>query len=1033
MFNRYLPILSILVLAACGTRSPGMDLPDGYTVPLDRSSWVVRTTVSNPQVQAGDEVQVQCELLGVQDGVGASALELTARVSPAAEVQSAPNDRFTTSPTTVGDYIVFCATADGAVTDISGDKFSVEPGEPVAVETQLETTSAVAGVAVAVDCQMFDAYGNETTLDVRDIQIATDPIVEQHQGIASQYVLRGTLVGTYPVACELANGVVDVTPEQLTVLPGVPAQSQTTITADVVSPTEVVGVSCTYTDAYGNALEGITTGVTVVPSAAQGASYDGLVMGDMDFSATVTGQYWVHCTTPGYTGGDESPAIVTVVPGLPFSWGVDALDQDCFWQDRNIPIDWVVYDYWGNVVPNVSVQVTSIPEDGFVSMGDGTYRLQAEADYDLTVEVLSEQHPESTIEPYTMNVRVDSTPPRIVVDSPNRAEMLQSGGNGDQQIWVNGSVSDSLSFVTQLSINENDLAVSGVNTSEVFSQPQDSRWGLTIVNGEAMDECGNRRVIAQSYLRSPQYYPALTSTSSSSVADQGIIAHMNQPIIDDYDRSDVDDLATLGEVVLQYLDFNEIAPPGSAFAQDSLNPSSCGWFQFTSDTAYWVGRDPNANRQINVSGPWINYMKAIDGGMELSMTVSDFDFPIYAYGALIVCAGISGVGPAEIGLNGWVGLSNADVDATLDIEVVNGQPQVELSSLNVQTSGLYVDLDCGIFDFLCDLVTDIVVPLVEDQLVDAISDALRDTLSDTMEDLLSGFILDNGFDIPEPINMTLNVASALDLAEFQGSFNDEPGYGAIGLGTQLYPSTQGDMIANDARGSLKRESSMPIFSRTDYNFGIGLKDEMVNQVLWAMWYGGGLSFENLMETVGQLSSGGEQDFSDVVSLSFNAELPPVLMPGRSGYEVDIGLGDVWIEAQIDIAGLLGSEPSEDGVGVLNIGAYLSTIVGGSIDIDPTTNQLQLLVNDDYRAYIEVVQIDDVGYQGVMSDLLAKVLELLIPNLLGETLGAFPIPAFDLAALAGEGVVPPGTIWELTNSSIERDTGDGYLLLTGSLE
>ena len=323
--------------------------------------------------------------------------------------------------------------------------------------------------------------------------------------------------------------------------------------------------------------------------------------------------------------------------------------------------------------------------------------------------------------------------------------------------------------------------------------------------------------------------------------------------------------------------------------------------------------------------------------------------------------------------------------------------------------------------------------MVEDQLVDAISDALRDTLSDTMEDLLSGFILDNGFDIPDPINMTLNVASALDQAEFQGSFNGQEGYGEIGLGTQLYPSAQGASIPDSARGSLKRDSTMPTFSRNDYNFGIGLKDELVNQVLWAMWYGGGLSFDNLIGTIGGLAAGSDEDFSDVLSLSFNAELPPVLMPGRSGYEVDIGLGDVWIEAQIDIAGLLGSEPSADGTGVLNIGAYLSTIVGGSIDIDPTTNQLQLLVNDDYSAYIEVLQIDDVGYQGVMSDLLAKVLELLIPNLLGETLGAFPIPAFDLAALAGDGVVPPGTVWELTNASIERDSGDGYLLLTGSLE
>ena len=242
MFKKYLPIVSILVLAACGTRTPGMDLPDGYTVPLDRSSWVVTTKVFSDEVLAGEAVNVQCELLGVQDGVGASALELVARFSPNLEVESEENRIFSVTPTAVGEYLVFCATADGAVTDSVGDSFTVVPAEPVAVETQLETTSAIAGVPVAVDCQMFDAYGNETTIDVREFKIATDAILENHQGIGSHYVLHGTLAGTYPVQCELNSGVVDVTPEQLTVLPGIPAQSETVITADVVSPTEVVGV-----------------------------------------------------------------------------------------------------------------------------------------------------------------------------------------------------------------------------------------------------------------------------------------------------------------------------------------------------------------------------------------------------------------------------------------------------------------------------------------------------------------------------------------------------------------------------------------------------------------------------------------------------------------------------------------------------------------------------------------------------------------------------------------------------------------------
>ena len=99
----------------------------------------------------------------------------------------------------------------------------------------------------------------------------------------------------------------------------------------------------------------------------------------------------------------------------------------------------MVYDY-GAMVPDVSFD--NVLFQGWFC-GHGRWDLPASSgvDYDLTVEVLSEQHPESTIEPFILNVRVDSTPPRLVVDYPMRAEMMQSGGNGDQQIFVNGTVS----------------------------------------------------------------------------------------------------------------------------------------------------------------------------------------------------------------------------------------------------------------------------------------------------------------------------------------------------------------------------------------------------------------------------------------------------------------------------------------------------------------------------------------------------------------------------------------------------------------
>lgn len=1027
MNKQFLPILSLILLAGCGTRNPGMDFGPEPGEGIDRSNWLLDTTLSTDSLVAGDDLMVTCTLTGDAAEVVVDQLDiLKVRSEPSTEITSLGEGRFSASPTTAGRTQFYCETTDNEILDPIGEPVYVVPGGPVAVETVLESPSAVAGVPVGVDCVFYDAWGNPIDQAPASAQVETDDILEQYRGINSLYILHGTLVGTYPVACNLGDELVDVTPEQLTITPGVPAQSETVVSATVINPTETVSATCAYFDLYGNAVDNLDTSLFVMAGSGGQDGETGLSQVDMSFSATQAGEYYVFCTSPGYNAGDESPAIVTVIPGLPYSWVIDTLEQDCYWQDRNIPVDWTVFDFWGNVVPDVNVQVTSIPEAGFIVVGDGTYRLAAEADYDLTVELMSAQHPESIIEPYVLNVRVDSTPPRVVFDAPIRADQIQQNSSN---VSVYGTIDDALSPLIGATILDADQPLDG-GTSLGFSEIQSARWGLNTITARAEDECGNRRVLAQSYLWSPEYMPPALGSFGPAKTPHGLLAHLNQPVIDDYDRTDIDDLASLGETIFQGLDFNDLAPAGTAFAQDALNPSSCSWGQFAADTGYWAGRHTDPNRQINWSGPWINYLKTTDGGLSLSVSLSNFDFPIEAWAGMIVCAGFGGVQPATISTSGWVGLDNADASAEMAISLVGGQPYVDLQTINIDTSGLYVNLDCGIFDFLCDAVTGLVVPLITDQLESAIEDAIAGNIPALVEDVLGNLSIDQGFDIPAPIDMTLNIASNFDQIEFKGSTGVENGYGQIGLATQFYPDTIGASIAADAPGPIKRSGPAPTFDRNAYEFGIGLKDQLINQVLWALWYGGGMDFTDLISTIDDLS-GGSGEFSDVVSLSFRSELPPVLMPGHDDYEVEFGLGDVYIEASVNLGPLLGAETGEEGV--IQVGAYLASTLAAVIDIDPTTNSLELIFEEEPQVHIEVVEINDVGYQGVMSDLLSSILELILPNLLGDTLGSIPLPEFDLSALAGSTVIPPGTVWRLTNSSIERDSGDNYLLLTGSLE
>ena len=239
---------------------------------------------------------------------------------------------------------------------------------------------------------------------------------------------------------------------------------------------------------------------------------------------------------------------------------------------------------------------------------------------------------------------------------------------------------------------------------------------------------------------------------------------------------------------LQALDFNTLALPGQTLAEEPLSPSTCSWGQFASDTGYHIVRDPQPSREIIWNGPWV-YL-ADDNGNSFVIRVERFDFPIRAWASNIACAGIGGVRPAEISIDGSIGFFTMTVNGTwepiygnagseasitsfdvdrqglyLDYDVPAGfdflsdatfgdagpgswqiHPEVSITSLDVNVQGLYGDFDAGSFDFLGDAITDIVMPAVQTLAVDAFVDAIRSQLQ----------VL-----VPEPTTLSLLAMSLL--------------------------------------------------------------------------------------------------------------------------------------------------------------------------------------------------------------------------------------------------------------------------------
>ena len=455
-------------------------------------------------------------------------------------------------------------TAGHELADPVGATLSVLPAEIVRIETSVSDNTLVSGVAAAVGCVAHDSYDNEIidvaaleNGDLLNLDHAAELLVEPPLGL--DFVVRGTLVGDYEVACRFGD-VVDPTPEVINVRAGLPAFSETILSVNEAFPTDPVQVSCAVADTYGNPLDGFDTVVSVLSADGSTASQNGALVTGHQVSAVLVGEYFVFCSVPGYTAGDESPALLTLKGGLPFSWNVDLLDYDCFMQGLELPIEVVVYDRWGNLISDPILDVIVNPTAGVVGTLDGGLIFNAEGDYDITVGLQGELDPFAMIAPYYANIRVDSTLPEVVIASPARGAMLVEGGEEDTLVTITGTVTDSLSDLEEVRVDGRKLDISGTTLSESFEAEHSSRWGLSIFETSATDACGNKKVAQQSFLRSPTYAAAATEPSDAALAGDGMIVRLNQMAIDDQYRQDIDDLATLVQSLFSTLDLNSVLP-----------------------------------------------------------------------------------------------------------------------------------------------------------------------------------------------------------------------------------------------------------------------------------------------------------------------------------------------------------------------------------------------------------------------------------------------------------------------------------------
>lgn len=567
-------------------------------------------------------------------------------------------------------------------------------------------------------------------------------------------------------------------------------------------------------------------------------------------------------------------------------------------------------------------------------------------------------------------------PPAISVATPQRAAMLQQGTLGPSPVSISGQACHPDDFITELAVNGIDIPVFGAQRCESFELDQESRWGMSVISGRVEAESGPTGHLAQSYLRSPTYFEPATAPDPGTQVEHALFIQLNQEAIDDGDRQDIDDMATLLELATGGIDLGSLIDPSTPIASEQ------GW------DIYVTG--------LSHDQPTLSLL-AINGGLHLVYVIGNLNLPIvFDCTCTFPCTcSLAGDGTGSVHIDAV----NTESDIMLSLDA-GGSPNAVFANTVTQIYNLDIAADQAFLDFMLSIIEAFIVDGLVADLEVELSQMMAVQAAPLIEDAIASFKFPESITLPGG-GPSLAVESGLSWLEFA------PGYGQLGLQVQVVPPTLGHAAG---QGAIEAGGAPPTFEPGPA-FAAGLKDDLLNQFFWAAWQAGTFDLNDVALAQG-------------LSISTVAHLPPVVMPGETGDQIEIGIGDLEIDATIDPELIQGagsaSQPVEAEI-------YVSALATLSLGVDAGTGSLTV-VDPTVETWVQVTAAEGLPDPQAAAAPVLDYAEALLPYLLGELFAALPFPELDLSGIEG---VPPGTILRVSFSSIDRQ--GRYHRLSGSFE
>lgn len=1021
--------LALLALASgCGSADEDVDVAQLTT--SGPTAATLRTDTRGEDAYAGVTFEARCRAFAAAKDGEPFGIELPLPRPATLVVLKGPAGPISIQGTkialrTVGEYTVACqlpapegGPASAALVDATGARLEVVPGPASAVHTRLrlsaapgalpasgpvqaaslvDSLSTKAGAQVQVWCSGTDAWGNalrdgwsvEATpkqglpLGAPPATVGTTAIGQPQLSLQAQLLAKKA--GSWQVTCRNA-GVLDDAPAQLTVKPNVPRHLFTLLDPGEIAAGDAAKLGCVATDAYGNAISGFPFALDF-PSAVQ---IKGLYA-----SSTVAGIHTLKCVpeTDKWSLYELHAATLIVRPGPAKTLIVSKVpDKPVYKREEKVKFPATVQDAWGNVRPDDPVTVAVLsPAKGWKileadPLKDKIVRFAVDGTYTLSFSV---QPAGLTTE---VKLLVDGAPPLLTIEDPAWGSTL----TGKPSVQIKGKAGDAGSGIKKLTVNGKQGFVDGANA---YLVQQGAKHGLNLVFAQAEDMGGEVAEATRGFYFSNHYYNTDAGKPRKAMVKDAVQIFIGAKMLDDgdHDPNKPNDFATILELLV-----------GSSLTA-GLTPSS----------------QSQGSMQVTLSNtqmgkPHIS-LKPVAGALDVKLRIDNVSTD------LKVKAKIK-LGPIKtsVSVSGNLKMSAIRVDMRLKMAVTNGKASASVASSDVTIDGMKLSINGigGLFNPLFNLLLKSYKSQIEQQL----KAALVGDLPKLLNQVLSQLSTTSSFDVPGSSGNapTVKVTLVSDVKTL--AFTPAGALLKIDASFVAAKGTKHTILGAIARAGCVGTSPDKFVIDQQQRMQFAMHDDLINQLLYAIWYGGGMTMTIPGKELG--SDKAAMGLSlDKATLDVDLLLPPILegcpppnanapgAPPPNPNAVRLQIGDIFSTLRIPF----GSE---------EMALYLAS----SLDVPAEIvfgkdakggSQVKVVPGKSVDMLVELTDISKTfaaqkaTFAKLIKDAVAKQLAKGLPG--GDKL-VVPLPASetDLSTMAPG--IPKGTVVKTVIKGLKRASG-----------